>query len=144
MRLLLAGLIFVPLLDQGVKWVVLARLGTRSISLGLIGKLEVVRTRVWLVRLSRRVPALAWGLAWSLAAAALAVITLLLPANGWAAGLLLGGSLSHLLEGTIRGWICDYVCLRFWPAFNLADVAICAGALGLVAEVIFLLFRASP
>jgi lipoprotein signal peptidase len=52
------------------------------------------------------------------------------PSYGGFAGLLLGGSLSHLLETTRRGWICDYVCLRFWPAFNLADVALTAGTIG--------------
>jgi lipoprotein signal peptidase len=46
-------------------------------------------------------------------------------------GLLLGGSLSNAMEGSLRGSVTDYVCLRFWPAFNLADVALTAGAVGL-------------
>ncbi len=32
----------------------------------------------------------------------------------------------------MRGSVSDYVCLRFWPAFNLADVAITVGAIGLL------------
>ena len=45
----------------------------------------------------------------------------------------LAGSLSNLLEHVTRGAITDYVCLRRWPAFNLADVALTAGALSLLA-----------
>lgn len=59
------------------------------------------------------------------------VAAILIPSCGLFAGLLLGGSLSHLIESAVRGSICDYIRLRFWPAFNLADVAITAGALGL-------------
>ena len=40
------------------------------------------------------------------------------------AGLLLGGSLGNAVEHAQRGAISDYVRLRFWPAFNLADAAI--------------------
>jgi lipoprotein signal peptidase len=135
MSLLPAGLIFVPLLDLSVKWLVLRRLAGRAVSLGALGKIEIVRTRVWLARFTRPLAPVVWWSAWTLAAGALLTATRLAPACGWAAGLLLGGSLSHLIESTARGWICDYCCLRFWPAFNLADVAICAGALGLVAEL---------
>ena len=38
--------------------------------------------------------------------------------------------MSHALETSLRGCIIDYVRLRFWPAFNLADVAITVGAAG--------------
>jgi hypothetical protein len=58
------------------------------------------------------------------------------PAIGWSFGLLLGAALSHALETSLRGSICDYVCLRFWPAFNLADVALTVGALGLAFELV--------
>ena len=50
----------------------------------------------------------------------------------------MGGSLSHGIESSSRGWICDYVCLRFWPAFNIADVAITVGACGLVGRLILM------
>ena len=109
----------------------------------MIGRLEVVQTRFWLARLSRRVPRFLWWAVWVLAASALAAATVMAPRCGWSAGLLLGGSLSHLLEGTLRGWICDFVRLRFWPAFNFADVAICAGALGLAREAVILIAHAS-
>ena len=51
-------------------------------------------------------------------------------------GLLLGGSLSNALESSLRGTVSDYVCLRFWPAFNLADLALAAGAIGILAELL--------
>ena len=47
-------------------------------------------------------------------------------------GLLLGGSLSNAVESSMRGSITDYICLRFWPAFNLADLALAAGAIGIL------------
>ncbi len=140
---LLAGLLLVPLVDQGIKLFLLQCVGRRSISLGLLGRVEVVQTRFWLARLSRQAPRFLWWGAWSLAAGALATATVMAPRCGWFVGLLLGGSLSHLLESSLRGWICDFVRLRFWPAFNLADVAICAGALGLAAEAVVLIAHAS-
>jgi lipoprotein signal peptidase len=40
--------------------------------------------------------------------------------------------MSHALETSLRGGICDCICLRFWPAFNVADAAITVGATALV------------
>jgi lipoprotein signal peptidase len=48
---------------------------------------------------------------------------------------MLGGSLSHAWETTVHGSVSDYVCLRFWPAFDLADVALTIGALGWLVGV---------
>jgi lipoprotein signal peptidase len=70
-----------------------------------------------------------WGV-WCLGAIAVTALTAVIPSSGWFAGLLLGGSFSHQIESARRGWICDYVCLRSWPAFNLADVALVIGAVG--------------
>jgi lipoprotein signal peptidase len=39
------------------------------------------------------------------------------------------------MEGSLRGSVTDYVWLRFWPAFNIADVAITAGAIGMAIEL---------
>jgi len=57
-----------------------------------------------------------------------------LPGSEWCAALLLGGSLSHVIETSRRGRVCDYVCLRFWPAFNLADAAITIGTVGFIVQ----------
>ncbi len=41
----------------------------------------------------------------------------------------LGGAASNLLDRFWHGGVVDFVDLGFWPVFNLADVAICVGAL---------------
>ena len=43
-------------------------------------------------------------------------------------GLLLGGSLGNLLDRLARGGVTDFLDLPVWPAFNVADIAIVAGA----------------
>jgi lipoprotein signal peptidase len=58
------------------------------------------------------------------------------PGAGWPLGLLLGGALSHALETSLRGWICDYLCPRHWPPFDLADVAITLGGVGLALALL--------
>ncbi len=53
-----------------------------------------------------------------------------------AVGLLIGGSVSNLLDRVRLGHVTDFLDLRFWPAFNLADSFIVAGvAILLVALV---------
>jgi signal peptidase II len=132
MRALIAGLLFVPLGDQALKHLLRHWLGSRSFRLGPVGALRIVESRIWLARI-RNVPKLTmlWSL-WLLSAGALAILAAIAPSSGWYAGLLLGGSLSHALETSLRGTISDYVCPRFWPTFNLADVAITVGAVGIV------------
>lgn len=135
MGALAAGLLLVPLADQALKLVLRRRLGPRSVSLGPVGGLRVVTARIWLARRGGRPnPARMWTL-WLPAAGAVALLSALVPTSGWFAGLLLGGSLSHGLESSVRGSVSDYVCLRFGPAFNLADVAITLGAIGVVLEM---------
>ena len=131
---LAAGLVLIPLADQALKLVLRRRLGPRSVPLGRLGGLRMVKTRIWLAQ--GGCPSLAeiWAL-WLLAAGAVALLGALAPSCGWFAGLLLGGSLSHGLESSVRGSVSDYVCLRFWPAFNLADVAITVGAIGVMLEM---------
>ena len=133
---LAVGLLLMPVLDQAVKRVLLRGLAPAALPLGPFGKLQVVRSRIWLARGGFR-PHLAtvWSL-WFFAAVSLAVLVGLVPSCGWFAGALLGGSLSHVLETSLRGCIIDYVRLRFWPAFNLADVAITVGAAGMLVQMV--------
>lgn len=132
---LTAGLLLVPVLDQVLKFLVLRGLAPASVPLGPLGKLQVVRSRIWLARPEFRPNlAMVWSL-WLFAAGSLAVLSGLIPPCGWFAGALLGGSLSHALETSLRGCIIDFVHLRFWPAFNLADVAITVGALGILVQM---------
>jgi signal peptidase II len=47
-------------------------------------------------------------------------------------GLLAGGALGNLADRVRAHAVTDFIDLPLWPAFNLADVAITLGALGLV------------
>jgi signal peptidase II len=52
-----------------------------------------------------------------------------------AMGLLLGGALGNLVDRLIRhhhGGVIDFIDLRWWPVFNVADASITIGALLLV------------
>jgi lipoprotein signal peptidase len=131
-----AGLLLVPMVDQAIKLLLRRRLGAGSVSLGSLGRVQVVPAQIWLARPWGR-PSLAtiW-IVWLLSAVALTILSVLAPSCAWCAGLLLGGSVSHALETSWRGGICDYVCLRFWPAFNAADLAITAGVLGLAGNAL--------
>ena len=44
-----------------------------------------------------------------------------------AVGLLIGGSVSNLADRARLGHVTDFLDLRYWPAFNLADSFIVAG-----------------
>jgi signal peptidase II len=53
-----------------------------------------------------------------------------------ALGLLIGGSLSNLLDRVRLGHVTDFIDLRFWPAFNLADSFIVAGVVLLLGALV--------
>ena len=60
------------------------------------------------------------------------------PAIAVALGLVAGGAVGNLADrlfrspGLLRGAVVDFVDLRWWPVFNVADVAITAGCIVLV------------
>ena len=134
---LIVPLLATPLVDQGVKQVLRRWLGARSVRMGPLVSLRMASARVWLTRLDRPSGVLPMWIVWLAAAAALAMLSRVIPASGLFVGLLLGGSLSHALEMSWRGSVSDYICSRWWPAFNLADVAITAGALGFLTQAAF-------
>jgi signal peptidase II len=94
------------------------------------------------------------GIAFGLFAdATLAVIVLTTVAVGWmlvffaragarhpvlpvALGLLLGGSISNLADRVRLGHVTDFLDLRYWPAFNIADVCIVVGVVLLVVTML--------
>ena len=76
---------------------------------------------------------------WVLGASALAILAGVIPSSELFVGLLLGGSLSHALETSSRGSVSDYICSRWWPAFNLADVGITIGAVGVMTQALIAL-----
>ncbi len=51
-------------------------------------------------------------------------------------GLLLGGATSNLIDRIGRGSVTDYLDPDLWPAFNLADVAIVIGVVGLAVDAL--------
>ncbi len=53
-----------------------------------------------------------------------------------ALGLLIGGSVSNLADRVRLGHVTDFLDLRYWPAFNLADMCIVAGVVLLVGTML--------
>jgi len=53
-----------------------------------------------------------------------------------ALGLLLGGSISNLADRLRLGHVTDFLDLRYWPAFNIADVCIIVGVVLLVGTML--------
>jgi signal peptidase II len=53
-----------------------------------------------------------------------------------ALGLLVGGSIANLIDRLRLGHVTDFLDLRFWPAFNLADSFIVVGVTILLAALI--------
>ena len=135
----LVAMVLTPVVDQGIKYAVRTRLGRRSVAIGVFGELRMVSSEMWTLRLRPQLSLSRMWLLWFVGAAAAVGIAAMLPASAWAMGLLVGGAFSHAIETSVRGSICDYVCLRFWPAFNAADLAITVGALGLAGSALRLI-----
>lgn len=94
------------------------------------------------------------GIAFGLfASATVVVIVLTAVAVGWmllffarsgtrhpilpaALGLVIGGSLSNLVDRVRLGHVTDFLDFRYWPAFNLADSFIVIGVLVLFASLL--------
>lgn len=136
MPALILALLVVPPIDLVFKLVLRRTLGSRAVALGPFGSLRVVAAQIWLARAGGRSSAATLWTLWVLAASALIIASTWIPSSRFFVGLLLGGSLSNALESSLRGRVSDYVCLRFWPAFNLADVALTAGAVGVLARLL--------
>lgn len=50
----------------------------------------------------------------------------------WALALILGGAIGNVIDRSIYGYVIDFLDFHVagwhWPAFNIADMAICTGA----------------
>jgi lipoprotein signal peptidase len=132
MMVLALTAIMVLVIDQAAK-VLLRSSRFESVGLGPFGSLRTRQGRLWVHRVGKHGPKVLW--LWIVSAGALVVASAWLPGSRVLVGLLLGGSLSNAMEGSLRGSVTDYVWLRFWPAFNIADVAITAGAIGMAIEL---------
>ncbi len=51
-------------------------------------------------------------------------------------GLVIGGSLSNLLDRVRLGYVTDFLDLRYWPSFNLADSFIVIGVCVLLTALV--------
>jgi signal peptidase II len=54
-----------------------------------------------------------------------------------ALGLVIGGSISNLIDRVRVGHVTDFLDFRYWPAFNLADSFIVIGVVILFAALLF-------
>ncbi len=58
-----------------------------------------------------------------------------------AMALILGGTISNLIDRAFRGAVIDYIAIRGFPTFNIADAALTAGAALVIASFIAQKFR---
>jgi hypothetical protein len=129
----LAVLVLVPAFDLGIKS--FFRKPRNSLS-ERPGAVCAVHGRLWWRRLRNGLePRIIWFV-WSLCALPILAAAWMVPSAGTYAGLLLGGSLSHAIESTAcDGRILDYLRLPSGMAFDLSDVAIWSGVLGVLASL---------
>lgn len=62
----------------------------------------------------------------------------LAPANRWvqvALGFLLAGAVGNMIDRLAFGYVIDFIDLRFWPVFNIADIVINIGVGMLLVEM---------
>ncbi|MFC1800992.1 signal peptidase II [Nanoarchaeota archaeon] len=46
--------------------------------------------------------------------------------------LVLGGAIGNLIDRILYNFVTDFISFAFWPAFNIADISISVGVIGLV------------
>ena len=124
MLLLLLTFLVVAAMDQATKRLVIAR-----------GAFHVVNSRRgWGSPIAIRVRVVAWvALAAAAAALAARVDSAVVQAGS---GAVVGGAAGNLIDAMRRRGVTDFIDLRVWPVFNLADVAIVAGSLMTAAHLI--------
>jgi Lipoprotein signal peptidase len=94
----------------------------------------VNRRNPWGSAIGVRLMAVAWLV---LAAGSLAFAKLIdNPTTLIGLGALLGGAMGNLVDGISRRGVTDFIDLRVWPVFNVADTAIVCGATLLLWDVI--------
>jgi signal peptidase II len=125
--------------DQALKFLLRRARRFEALPLGPFGSVRMVAGQLWVHRLGWHASGVAMWSFWIAAAVVLVIVSGSAPTSRVFQGLLLGGSLSNALESSLRGTVSDYVCLRFWPPFNLADLALTAGAVGVLAELLIAL-----
>jgi signal peptidase II len=142
LRLGLAVAAAVVVLDQLTKWAILTWLD-RAIALTPFFNLVVVWNRGVSFGMFDSDGALA---PWLLSGLALAVVLALLvwlrrvedPLPGVGLGLIIGGAVGNVIDRVRFGAVIDFLDVHalgwHWPAFNVADSAICIGAALLLVD----------
>jgi signal peptidase II len=89
-------------------------------------------------RMSRRTLVALWTAAVACAVASLAFSPALRATPGVtvAVAVALAGASSNLRDRLSRGAVVDFIAIGWWPVFNLADVAIVAGAVVAAASLV--------
>lgn len=143
-RLILILAAVLVLLDQATKWLVLRHLAPHEMIpvTGFFNLVHVYNFGAAFGFLND--PGSTWQRWLFLAVTAVAVIAVLLVARSaeekerilfLALGCILGGALGNVVDRIRLGAVVDFLDFHYagwhWPAFNVADMAICAGAGGL-------------
>jgi signal peptidase II len=138
--LIIAVAAVVVVVDQLTKWWALETLDTRTIDLPWTLRLNLTLNRGAAFGLgSKYAPLIAL-------AAVVVVVVVLGSTRGLDArwprvgvGLVLGGAFGNLSDrmfregtGVLGGAVVDFIDLQWWPVFNVADAAVCVGAVLLV------------
>lgn len=120
-------------LDQGSKHLVVDRGASRT-GTGLIRIRAVSNPIGWIGAFRNRTALLIF---WALTAAGMALLAVVEPTSGGgvqgALGAAFGGVTGNTIDRLWRGGVVDFVDLRIWPVFNLADAAITGGVLAALA-----------
>lgn len=56
--------------------------------------------------------------------------------------MIVGGGCGNLIDRAMQGYVVDFLDIRFWPIFNLADMAVVGGCLLLMIYLLWLEPRA--
>ena len=133
MLVMLLALAFVVALDRATKAAVVARLPEGGVTRdGICGvRLRHVANRrhPWGSHSAVRALTIAWTVIMAIGCAIASAIDM--PALDIALGSILGGATGNLIDGVGRRAVIDFIDLRVWPVFNVADLAIVVGATAL-------------
>ncbi len=55
----------------------------------------------------------------------------------WGLSLVLGGAIGNLVDRIVRGYVVDFIDVRVWPVFNVADTAITVGVAFLLLPLVW-------
>ncbi|MEO8577240.1 MAG: signal peptidase II [Gemmatimonadales bacterium] len=129
MLLMLSVFGLVVIADQLAKAMVVARLDEGVFTAGIIGGVRlrhvVNRRRLWGSAGAIRFVAFVWILLCVAASIVAGQTETQLVHAGL--GAVVGGATGNLLDGIARKGVVDFIDLRVWPVFNLADAAIVGG-----------------